>query len=83
MTGISVEEIAEINPYEAQRLQAVSGGASRFTGFAFNDSLIAEWKNVERLLRFERSGYTYSGPPNSSPTPPSLTTIDGGKAGMA
>lgn len=83
MTGISVEEIAEINPYEAQRLQAVSGGASRFTGYAFNDSLIAEWKNVERLLRFDRTDYSYAGPPNSTPTPPNLTTIDGGKAGMA
>lgn len=82
MTGISAEEISEINPYEAQRLQAVSGGASRFTGYAFNDALIAEWKNLERLLRFDRAGYSYSGPPKSSPTPPSLTTIDGGKAGV-
>jgi len=80
MTGISNDEISEINQFEADRLQAVSGSATRFTGYAFNDALFAEWRNLERLLRFERAGYSYAGPPRSNSNPPKFDTIQGGKS---
>lgn len=80
MTGMSEKEISAINSYEAQRLKAVSGGATRFTGYLFNETLLEEWRNVERLLKFDKLSYSYGRPPSSGPNPPSLTPIDGGLA---
>ena len=80
MTGITSEEISELNSLEAERLSAVSGGATRFTGYSFNDDLHAAWKQVERVLSFNKRNYSYSRPPGLTPTPPNLTPIDGGLA---